>query len=153
MPDNKSEPMKGLLIKPDEKKVDWIELPSPRRNQPMLVLNEIYKALKIDAGSRLVQSVHLTDLRLPHSDLMLVDEEGLFRPETLALGQFGLGPKGAENFYVFNGRALILRANAHGNWITPKMRRAVLLDYVRWGPFEMNGHLKPRVKWRARNGD
>lgn len=152
MTDNKNVPMKGLLIKPDEKKVDWIELPSPRRNQPMLVLDAIYKALKIDGGSRLVEAVNLINLQLPHNDLMLVDEEGLLRPETRALGQFGLGPRSSEHFYVFNGRALVLRANAQGNWITPKLRRAVLLDYVRWGPFEMNGHLKPRVKWRVRNG-
>lgn len=150
MTDNKNVPMKGLLIKPDEKKVDWVELPRLRRGDPMTVLEEIYKLLKIDKGSRLVEAVNLSRLKLPHSDLLLVDEESSFREETQALGQFGLGEKNAQHFFIFHGRALILRANSHGNWCTPKLRREVLLDYIRWGPFEMNGHLRPRVQWRDR---
>jgi len=132
--------MQGLLIKPDERKIDYVDLP-PRDTSIDLIREAVYTALRINKGSRLVEGISLHQLHLPWTDTLYLDEEGRLHKSTIAIGRFFIGPEdGPPGLqFVFIGRGLVLRTNAQGQWITPKIQRERLLRYVTWEPAYRNG--------------
>lgn len=118
--------MKGLLIKPDCRTIVEVTLEKGPN-----ILEQVYEHLLINNGSRMVQLVNFTDLGLPWTDDLLVDEEGKLS-SSANLGRFMIGPREATRKPLIFGRALVLRTNKHGRFVSPKLRFDVLQSYVEW---------------------
>jgi len=115
--------MKALLIQTDKQMVEEIELPTPTKDNTSELLEELYKLLLINAGSRLVEQVYLPFERYPTS-VILVDEEGRLRQSTRNLGSFMLFGR------VFRGRGIVLSETiddeGEANWSSATIE----LDYL-----------------------
>ena len=126
--------MKGYLIKPAEQSITEIGLLdcSDTEDNSRRLLQQLYEHLLIDKGSRLVQQMHLRfcvrPQHLPMPDVMLVDEEGLIRVTTQALGWFCFGHQS------FAGRGIVLGETQDGWWTSPKLTIEQLRPFVRYSP-------------------
>lgn len=117
----------GLLIETEKCKIRTVEL-DPNEE----ILEQIYEHLLINNSSRLAQMVPLAKLSLPWNDCLIFDEEGRLN-SSAKLGEFSLGlPRASAGRAWIAGRALVLRLNKHGRFVTPKLRLGVLQTYVEW---------------------
>lgn len=124
--------MKGWLIKPDTQEVEEIKITDPKGDDFKPQLNALYKALKIDKGSKLVEQVRCNRLDKrwqTKPDVLLIDEEGRQRPDTQKLGQFTLWG------FRFIGRGIIVsekRTSNGATWTDPTLTLADIQRALNW---------------------